>query len=304
MTHSRSVFTDNFPAIKTNDELDSVKSIYPTYDEYYVTSGCMVDRKEKFNALWSKFKPYADTNFLTELKTSFHSRTWEMYMCNVLLEKNFSIKLPTDIPQNEGPDFILKGDTYIECVACSKGDPTKSNSVPEIRYARTPDEVVAFDTPTDKMILRITNVITEKGITQYNKWRKKEWFSLQSPFIIAINSGDLSYPQDYLGIPLIIKALFGLEFMQITQDGDESFSFRKIVKKSKVDVPVTYFSSNKYNFISGIIFSDETVLNHPKNIGDDCVFVNNPFALNPVDNIFLNKFKSFKAEAGKLTKLY
>jgi len=298
------IFTDNFPIITSNKELYKVKKEYPQYDEYYIASGCIKDRKNKFDVLWPKFKPYADTNFLKELKTNFHSRTWEMYMCNVLLEKSFYIKLPSNIPKNEGPDFILNNGTYIECIACSKGHPNKPNSVPEIQDAQTQEEIVAIDVPTDKMILRITNAIIEKAITQYEKWKMKQWFRPASPFIIAINSGDLSYPQDYLGIPLIIKALFGLEFMQISQNGNKSFSFRKNMKKGQADIPLTYFANNKFNFISGVIFSDRTVLNHPEKIGDDCIFVNNPFALYSVNDKDFSKFKSFKAEKGKFTKLY
>lgn len=307
--YGSSIFTDSFPLITTNLELDKIKSQYPKYDEYYVASGCIEDRKKRFDNLYTRFKPYADSNFLKEIKTNFHSRTWEMYLCNVLLSKSFFIKKPSDrqaiqMPINEGPDFVLTNGEYIECVACTKGNPEKINSVPQIQYARTPEEVEVIDVPTDKMILRITNAITEKAITQYEKWKKKKWFNKNSPFIMVINSGDLSYPQDYLGIPLIIKALFGLEFMQISQNGDESFSFRKNMNKGKVGVPLTYFTSNKFNFISGIIFSDISVLNHPEHIGDDCIFVNNPFSLNPVGDEYFSIFKSFRAKNGKLSKLY
>ncbi len=304
MTHYQSIFTDDFQEINTNDELASIKLKYPTYNEYYVASGCIKNRKERFDALWVKFSPYADTDFLRKLKINFHSRTWEMYLCNVLFEKGFHVSKPSDVPRNEGPDFILNDDTYIECIACSKGDPSKFNSVPLMQSVCTPEEIIRTDVLIDKMILRITNAITEKAITQYGKWKKKKWFKENSPFIVAINSGDLSYQQNYLGIPLIIKALFGLEFMQITQNGDESFSFRKNVEKGKVSVPLDYFASDKFNFVSGVIFSDEYVLNPPEHIGDDCIFVNNPFALNPVSNEYFSKFKSFKAEKHKLNKLY
>jgi len=49
-------------------------------------------------------------------------------------------------------------------------------------------------------------------------------------------------------------------------------------------------------------------LNHPKNIGEDCIFVNNPFADNPVKESFVNLFKNWKASKDtdqiNLTKHY
>jgi len=55
--------------------------------------------------------------------------------------------------------------------------------------------------------------------------------------------------------------------------------------------------------MSGVLFSNKTVLNHPENIGEDCIFVNNPFADNPVDESFTKLFKSWVATKDD-TKIY
>lgn len=297
------LFTVDLPLVNTNSELEKIKSLFPNYDPYFIVSGCKKDRREKFESLWARFRPYADSHFRIQIKTNFHQRSWEMYIGNVLLVKNLLIQ-----SKDEGPDFIVNDNFYIECVACTKGDKNKSDSVPEMYIATTPNQIRWQDVPTDKMILRITQVIKDKAIEQYGKWKDKKWFNEKVPFIIAINTGDLEYPQDYLGIPLIIKALFGLEFMKISQSGSKSFSWRKVIKKEGgIDVQVNFFTDNNFDFVSGALFSDKLLLNHPKNIGDDCIFINNPFAKNLLDKDFIKLFRNWyaKVENGiKLTKNY
>lgn len=159
----------------------------------------------------------------------------------------------------------------------------------------------------DKMILRITQAFKEKAIDQYQKWKTKSWFDTKSPFIIAINTGDLDYPQDYLGIPLVIRALFGLHYLEISRSGDKNFSWRNEIQKGD-GVPVNYFTHDSYNFVSGVVFCDRMVVSRPEHIGDDCIFVNNPFASYPVNKSFTKLFKCWEAITKEnqisITKLY
>lgn len=297
-----SIFKIELPLISTSNELDVVMKLYPKYDPYFITSGCIKDRKEKFDKLWQKFQPYADTHFLSQVKINFHQRTWEMYVGNVLLEKNLSIA-----SNNEGPDFVVNDNIYVECIASTKGEAGKPDSVPPMYVAKNPAETIVQDVPVDKMILRITQALKDKAIDQYENWKSKQWFDAQKSFIVAINTGDLEYPQDYLGIPLVIKALFGLQYLQISQNGDQSFSWRNMINKGN-GVPVTYFAGEDFKFVSGVIFSDKTILNHPEIIGDDCIFIDNPHATNPISEDFYSKFKNWKAikneEGIKLQKNY
>lgn len=286
-----SLFITELPLVNSDKELEQIKVAYKDCDPYFIASGCIEERREKFNKLWRNYQPYADTHFLSQIKSNFHQRSWEMYVGNVLLEKMLSIK-----SQNEGPDFIMNNNAYIECVAPTKGDPAKPDSVPENFIAKTPEEIQVQDVPVDKMILRITQSIKNKGLDQYENWKNKKWFNKNIPFIIAINTGDLGYVEDP-NMPNVVKALFGFQFMQINiKTGTISFSHRdKIEKTNSEPVPVNYFIDNKFHFISGVLFSDKTVLNHSENIGDDCLFVNNPFADNPINESFSNLFKSWFA---------
>lgn len=289
------LFTDDFMTFESDIRLEQEIQKFSKYDSYYVVSGCVKERREKFDALWKIFKSYADSHFLKQYKNNFHERTWEMYIGCVLLQNNLSIK-----PLDKGPDFIVSDKEYIECVACTLGDENKPDSVPEIFIAKTPEEIHVQNVPIDQMILRITSVIKDK----HEKYKNCKTINKLKPYIVAINSGVFKHPQDYMGIPLVIKALFSLQFLQINQKGEKSFSWRQSTQKGNIQIPVNNFTNDSFKEISGIIFSDKDVLNHPEKIGDDCIFINNPNAINPVD---INRYfflKRWQAENYELTKLY
>lgn len=156
---NNNLFNVELPTATNDEELDKIKSLYLEYDPYFITSGCSRERREKFNKLWNKYKIYADSHFLTQVKINFHQRTWEMYLGNVLLEKGLKIE-----SNNEGPDFIVKDIGYIECVAPTKGDNTKTDSVPEPYIAKKPGDIRLNSVPFDKIILRITQVLKDKAL--------------------------------------------------------------------------------------------------------------------------------------------
>ena len=289
-----SIFISNLPLDCSDQELLEIKKENSQYDPYYIVSGCCSDRKEKFDRLWKKYKPYADNHFLNEIKIHFHQRSWEMYIGNVLLEKGLELE-----SGNEGPDFIIPNIAYIECVAPTKGDPTKNDSVPEMYIAEKLDKIVVQNVPVDKMILRISQSIKEK-VNHYKKWKGKKWFNENTPFIIAINTADLGHV-DNSCMPNVLKTLFGFQYMQINiKNRSTSYSYRDDVKKeSNKVVPVNYFSNPDFNFVSGVLFSNKNVLNHPKKIGDDCIFVNNPFAKNIIDQSFVGFFNNWFASKNK-----
>ena len=286
------IFTVELPLIETDEELEKMKELYHQYDPYFIVSGCCKDRREKFDKLYAKYKNYKDENFLKGIRTNFHQRTWEMYVGNVLLEKGLEIK-----PNNGGPDFVINNLAYVECVASTKGKPAKPDSVPEMFVATKPEEIRVQDVPGDKMILRITTVIKDKA-DQYQKWKSKTWFDSKMPFVIAVNTADLEHV-DNQSMPNVLKALFGYQFMQINikiKTGTTNFSHRnEVVKNNGESVPVNYFTNEDFSFVSGVLFSDKSVLNHPENIGEDCIFVNNPFADNSIDESFIKLFKNWTA---------
>lgn len=279
-----SIFPISLPFAETYEEVENIKHKYAQYDPYFIASRCIKERRDRFDKLWRRYKGLEDSSFLTDIQKHFHQRTWEMYLGNVLLEKGLQIQ-----SKNEGPDFVIKDLVYIECIAPTKGNCNNSDSVPDLEYG------ILQDVPMDKMILRITHALNEK-VNKYNRWQNKTWFNSKTPYIIAVNTADLEHPEDRM--PNVLKALFGFQHLQINMEtGAENFSHRKIIYKTNNEsVGVNYFLNSEFDFVSGVIFSSNSVLNHPEKLGDDCIFVNNPFAKYPVDDSFIKLFKNWLAK--------
>ncbi len=279
----KSVFSDNFPLVKTNRELEALINANTCFDSSYVSSGCISNRKEKIDALWPIFKPYADKDFLNQIRLDFDQRCWEMYLAN-LFNGHFDISASNN---NHGPDFILNKQICVEATVCNHGE--GSDRVPEIRIAdfTKGEHPIVQTIPEKEMILRITSAISEK-LTQYSRWLGSiSSINEQSPFVIAINMGSLGFPSPG-DLPFILKPLFGIGHRQFQKDSDClldcGWSFRPTtVKKNGSQVNTCIFDDGQYAAISAILFSGTRVLDHPQTIGTDCIVVRNLNAKNPIN---------------------
>jgi len=84
------IFTVELPLIETNEELEKIKGLYPRYDSYFIASGCCKERREKFDKLWAKYKPYADRHFLNQFESNpnkFSSETVENVCWKCIFKK-------------------------------------------------------------------------------------------------------------------------------------------------------------------------------------------------------------------------
>lgn len=279
---NNSLFTDDLPIVKNNEELQKIKDMHPDKDEYYIASGCIRGRRDKFNKLWNIFKPLADRHFLSQIKINFHERSWEMYV-GCLLKKTF-----TNVSSGDsGPDFIInKGginEIYIESVACKHGD--SPDKVPELIPASNIDDISVHDVPEDAMLLRLASSISYKA-EKYKSFIQ----SKNKPYIIAVNKGALRHPDPE--IPLVLKCLFGFGYQCFKRiDGElvyAGWNMRDVVSKSNGEsISMKFFEDKNNDFVSAIIYSSENILNAPDEIGSDCVFIHNPNAKNPIS---LNEF--------------
>lgn len=268
------LFTDSLPTVETSNQLKIVKTQYPQYDEAYVASGCILKRRNFFNGLYSVYKPYADRNFLTEIKTNFHQRSWEMYLTCKLISKGFKIS-----SANSGPDIKIDYNgkiIWIECVAPKKGN--GENSVPEIKYGQL------CDFPEKEILFRLKQSLEDKFI-KYQRYLDKNIVDKKDIFIIAINSGELEHLDGE--IPLINKCLFSLGYLTINIDpvkrikSTPYFSRREnILKNNGSPVQMNFFEDKVHEGISGIIYTPSTVINEPK-----YVLINNPNAENPIPKL-------------------
>lgn len=294
-----SLFTIELPLVNTDDELEKIKNTYPDCDTYFITSGCIKERREKFDSLWNQFKTLLDENknkiFLSKIKQKgqFHENTWEMYIgC---LFKKYFLDVSTS-PKDEGVDFILNKDRadeiFIEAVACKKGD--SADAVPDMIVAENPENITVQDVPHDEMLLRLSGSINCKA-NKYKDFIKDK----NKPYIIAVNKGALGHPEPQ--IPLVLKCLFGLGYEHFKKVGDQlvynGWTRREFIEKENgVKISMTFFEKEENNFVSAIIYSPENILNSPKNIGSDCILIHNPKANIPIDEKTFSFLQQWKAE--------
>jgi hypothetical protein len=285
----KSLFTDNFPFITNDSELQALKDQYPDYDSYYVASGSIQERKEKFDRLYQKYHSYADRHFLTEVKKKFHQRTWEMYLGCALLHKGI-----TFTSKDQGPDFLIEHDgkkIWIECIACEKGDGV--DRVPDLRYG------VVQSVPSNEMLIRIASALKAKH-EKYKKYLEDGTVEATDQFVIAVCRGDLGHVD--AAIPLVLRVVFAIGHPTITmpRDGSPSRSGWSTVpfieKQNGSRVPMTFFLENEHAGISAVIYSKDTVLNHPDVVGEDIVVVHNKLATNPLSEDVLDSFKTYKCD--------
>ena len=285
---SNSIYTNNFPTFSNTEKLEEFKRKFklnnPSYDELYIGTGCIEYQKEYYDFLWNIFKPYADRNFLTEIKTQFLQRSWEMYIGVVLLNHGFELTNP-----GEGPDFILDDSIYVECIAVNKGSENSIYRVPERIQSGT-----AEWSPKDKIQLRLTSGIEDKFSKYKNEWSKKNWFKRSSPFIIAINSGELERPQQYPpDHPYIASVLYGVgELVFNIRREQIYFEYKNKIPKKNVEIESELFQNKEYNLISGIIYSDSRLLSAPKN-GNGLLYIQNENAVNPCDQEIFTSMRKY-----------
>jgi len=290
---NKSIFTDDFPEISTNKELQKIIKKFPEYDPYYIASSCKKERKEMFDSLWQVYQPLADKHFLSDCKKHFHQRTWEMYLGVVLIKNGLDIS-----SSKKGPDFIVdkgkESEIFIEATACERGD-TK-DAVPKEYFAEKPEEIRVQNVPYDKMLIRLINSLDYK-YKKYKDFIKKK----EKPYIVAINRAGLGYID---GIPLILKCLFGLGFQSFQMINGKFFNagwgMKKIVfKECGAPVPISFFEEEEHGIISAVIYSEKSVLNCPKEIGSDCILVHNPKAKLPIDLKIFSFLRQYKAKYNK-----
>ncbi len=289
-----SLFTDNFPKISTEKELDALKAQFSNYDGYYIASATTPERKQLFDSLYSQYAPYADSHFLPEVKLHFHQRTWEMYLACVLLKYGFKIT-----SNDEGPDIQIttrnNKKVWIECVASEKGE--GDDRVPVFLYGTA----LAQPMPEREILLRLSNSLKSK-FEKCQDYLSKNTVGQDDIFVIAVNRGALDDINDKC--PLILKCLFSigdLNWFERVEDGkaEEPYYARRaeVDKKSGEAVSMNFFEDPQHAGISAVIYSQELVLNHPDKLGDDCILVHNPFANNPLPEDIFSFFKQYKRQS-------
>ena len=286
---------------------DASDSIYLSHREH----GNKIKIKALIEEMWTRFAPVCpdDINdFLTDARSHFVQRVWEMYLANVLMEQFDLAK-----PPPEGPDILFEHDGvrhWVEAVAPGPG--TGPNAVPQ----SGPDDRMIPHIPEDKLILRLTSAIYDK-LSKIEKYKDKGIVGAEDACVIAVNvsrirDADL---EDH-DVPMVIKALFPvgegvLRFTPYSEEDPEfGYKHREAVTKKRPgpegvedgpSIPTTLFLDPRSKPISSVFYSSWGIWFGPNPIGRDINVVHNPQAAVPIaHNLFDFGMEHFWVEGDAL----
>ena len=239
--------------------------------------------REFVEFLWRDYSYFADKNFLTNAKTHFHQRFWEMYLSVTFLQKGYEvIKTP-----DASPDvcILMNGKRiWIEAVAPGPGE--GNDKIPTPKFGK------ANWVPTDQIALRYMNVFHTK-FHNYERYLQKGIVSSTDIFVIAINCNKV--PHAYFGstIPYHVQAFLPIGPLNVIFDRstdsivETGYTFKDfLIKNSGSKVEKKAFSDSKFSGVSAVMNANHEVAGYTLNkekLGIDFDFLHNPLAINPLD---------------------
>lgn len=236
--------------------------------------------------LWEEFEPYADRDFLGEVRVKFDERFWEMDLTVTLICLGFQVTCP-----KPGPDIGIVVDglrIWFEAVSPSRGADGSPDQVPEERNDGTVQSV-----PNAQLVLRYLNSISEKFERQYRNWLQIGAVAKEDAFVIALNPRRLGFEYADTIPPRILQAAFpvGHAFISFSRDTlrptQRGFEIRTaLAKASGTLVDTGVFLHEGYEALSGLLVSRVDVINRPEGMGQDFQLLPNPVAAVPLPPTF------------------
>ena len=250
-------------------------------DEKIIQSMFLKDDKKNIEHMWSLYEPYADKDFLQEVRKDFHPRFWEMYLGFSLIKQGVSLHQYNK--RQGGPDLLILSEklkVWLEAVAPTAG--RSANAVPEIEFG------VVRDVPDEQIKLRYCSVI-DKKYKKYSVYTEKKIILEDDCYVIAVNGGAIPSASKEIDIPRIVRCVlpFGNEVIEINIDSLEVLDVYHQYQGASYNesgslVSTNIFLNSKYDVISAILFSNVDALNYPNYPGNDFVLIHNPLAKNPL----------------------
>ncbi len=253
-------------------------------NEWESKAKCFAER------LWAVYQPHADLNFLTEIRSDFSARFWEMYLTCALLEKGAERGYTVSCPK-PGPDILLDangGRIWIEAVTPTNGEPGKPDSLVE---PRLPAMVAgSARIPEEKIVLRYTTAIREK-YQKYLCYLRKGHVHKNDAYVVAVNRSRLAYrwASAAIDLPRFLKAVFPIGELEVLIDKES----RKIVdahnrprffisKANKSPVSVQSFVVGRKRGLSAVLCSDADVCWSSLPLGSDFELAHMPLCRQPI----------------------
>lgn len=265
--------------------------------------------KAGLEALWVKYEPYADTNFLKAFSEKPEDRFWEMYLAVVLLKARKNLRKRaklTKASRNKGPDICTpkrRRKIWVEAIAPDPGDDVKNlDKVPDLFPASADGNREA---PRREIELRITSSLFKK-MEYFQSLKEEGVVGETDSCVIAITAGKFALQAAGFRLPYPVTAVypFGAEHNIVDPKAlaivDRKYDFSPDIKRTdKAAIPRTAFQNELFAGISGLIWSRRSIgnfLGQP----DDFIYVHNQAAARPIEREWLNWAEEYvPVEGGK-----
>lgn len=252
---------------------------------------------------WSSFEPVCgDDHFLSDSRTHFAQRVWELMLFGVLSEHGAEL----DPTKGDGPDFCLRRHdskrVWVEAVAPHEGtgkDMAKRHFTSTRKTQRGSYGTYRLD--RDKMVLRFASALRDKASltkedpkSQYRRHVKREVLPESDAYVVAINGGAIPDSDLASDIPTIVRTLFPIGEAQlvISVEGEPTrveYPYRGHVSKAGgAEVNTTAFVGDEYVNVSAVIFCPYGVENAADTGGRSYSVVHNPRARVPLPRGFFS----------------
>jgi hypothetical protein len=239
---------------------------------------------------WDIFEPYADPEFLVEIRKNFDARYWEMYLTTYFVREGYEVTAP-----KPGPDIGIRYQgcrIWFEATSPERGAESNPDRVPELKVYGPDEELTFQPVPQEAILLRYLNSISEKQ-RQYASWLAKGVVAIEDSFVVAINPRRVRRTSADSDPPTILQAAYavGPPYMSVDPTTgrivDVGYQFRdKIRKQSGAEVSAGVFLLDNYVGLSGLLCSRVDAVNQPEQMGADFQLVENRKAKAPMPDRF------------------
>lgn len=237
--------------------------------------------------MWSRYEPYADSDFRHGFARDVDGRFWEMYLGCTLLEAG-RILLPVVERQRDGgqPDLCVLEDgrrIWIEAITPDEGAPGPDQIVRPVPINEGGGLVAA---PIRQAQLRTSSAFWTKA-QKIGRYIEQGVIAPDDPRIIAISASRFGIYVAEQPLPLIMMTLFPIGDAYVTIDretGDvleEGFHAAPLIQRERNPIPRTAFLDPRFAHISGVIWSRIGIGNLARQVRP-ITYVHNPLAETPL----------------------
>lgn len=237
--------------------------------------------------MWSRYEPYADSDFRHGFAPDVDGRFWEMYLGCSLLEAGRTL-LPVAERQRDGgqPDLCVLEDgrrIWIEAIAPDEGAPGPDQIVRPIPINEGGGLVAA---PIRQAQLRTSGAFWTKA-QKIGHYIEQGVIAPEDPRIIAISASRFGVFVAEQPLPLVMTTLFPIGDAYVTINRmtgnvlEEGFHASPFIQRERNSIPRTAFLDERFADISGVIWSRIGIGNLSRQVRP-ITYVHNPLAQTPL----------------------